>query len=354
MPKDVVVVVNIDAKPKAAEALDILLISTAGVKPIATYRSLDEIAAVYDGERIYHKAAAMFNQGKTTLADSLIRKVKIVGFDTPAAPEDLITDIEALQESDNDWYIFLTDQDDDDFVKALAEWAQDSEPLEAELGAGIEDHRKFYFGQTDNLALTGGYRRTALLYVDTDNLTEEGDAAYVGNVGPFFPTSVTWKFKMPQGITMPGLADSQREALEDGNINFLTEEYKKKYVKNGVCWDGEYIDVQMGADYIAYDMRERLYKVFLSNAKVPYTDEGFTLVASAVFGALNRAVSLGIVARNPESNIGEYKVRVPKRSEATDDQAAARKMPDIVWEAQLEGAVHSVKVVGRLVATLSA
>jgi len=359
MPKDVIVVVTIDAKPRAAESLDILLISTAGRKSLATYRSLEEIQAAFPvkfgaNQRIYNKAAAMFNQGKTTLANSLIRKVKIVGFEEPVTPIDLITDIEALQEEDNDWYVYLTDRDGDEYVQALAQFAEKSEPTESELAAGIEDHRKFYFGQTDSLTIAGEYRRSAIIYTDTANITEEADAAYLGNVGPFYPKSVTWKFKTPDGITAPSMTYTQRDALEARNINFLTEEYKRKYVKNGVCWDGEFIDVQMGADYIASAMRGGLYDVLQSNTIVPYSDEGFAMAASAVFAALNRATALGIIARDPESGAGVFTVSVPKRADATDDQAKARMIPDIGWEAILEGAVHSVKVKGALRAALSA
>jgi len=365
MPKDVIVVVDIDAKPRASEALDILMVSTAGAKDVATYRSLDEVKAAFPDvasqpQKIYRKAEALFNQGKTTLADSLIRKVKIVGVAAPtgetdaAKAADLIEKIETFQTIDNDWYILLTDVDGDEYVKALCQFAEDSEPTEAELGAGIEDHRKFYIGQTDNLTLAVTNRRCALIYTVTDNLDEETDAAYLGNVGPFYPQSVTWKFKKPEGITLPDITDAQREALEEANVNFLTEEYKKQYVKNGTCCDGEFIDVQMGADYIANYMREELYSVFLENAKVPYTDAGFAQVAAAVFASLNRAVDLGIIARDPESEAGVFTVTVPKRADATDDEARERKMPDIVWEAQLEGAVHSAKVTGTLRATLSA
>ena len=42
------------------------------------------------------------------------------------------------------------------------------------------------------------------------------------------------------------------------------------------------------------------------------------------------------------------------RADATDEEARARQMPDITWEALLEGAVHRVKVVGTLRATLTA
>ena len=103
--------------------------------------------------------------------------------------EALITAIETLRQTDDDWYMLLTDQDGDDYVKALCAWAEGTEPTEAELGAGEEDHRKFYFGQTDNLSLAVKNRRCALIYTDTENLDEEADAAYLGNVGPFYPQS---------------------------------------------------------------------------------------------------------------------------------------------------------------------
>lgn len=364
MAKDVIVVVNIDAKPKASEALDILVLSTAGAKDIKTYRSLEEVATDFpnsgDTQKTYRKVEALFNQGKTTLAETLIRKVKVGGIAAPtgndaaAKAKALVEAVETLRETDDDWYILLTDQDGDDAVKELCAWAESTEPTEAELGAGEEDHRKFYFGQTSNKTIGVTNRRCALICTDSTKLSEEADAAYVGNVGPFYPQSVTWKFKRPQGISLPNFTNAQRDALEEANINFLTDEYKKIYVKNGVCCDGEFIDVQMGADYIAQYMREELYSIFLNNAKVPYTDAGFALIASGVFAALNRATDLGIIATDPESDAGVFTVTVPKRADATDDEARARKMPDIEWEAQLEGAVHSVKVKGTLRATLSA
>lgn len=351
MPKDIIVVTKIDAKPRGSEALDILLISTEAEKPLKTYRSLEEIEADFGGTAISKKAEAMFNQPHT-LADTLIRKVKIMGVAPPESPAALLASIEALREKNDDWYILLTDRTEDEYIKALAAWAERTEPTEAEMGAGVEDHRKLYFYQTSNLELAVTNARCIPVY--TNNLDEHADGAYLGNVGPHYPKSVTWKFKRPDGMTLPDLTSAQRDALEEANVNFLTAEYKHEYIKNGVCANGEFIDVQMGADYITQYMREELYQVSLKNAKVPYTDEGFALTAAAVFAALNRAVALGIVTRNPESGKGVFTVKVPKRSEASDDDARGRHMPPIVWEAQLEGAVHSVKITGTLKATLSA
>lgn len=351
MPKDIIVVTKIDAKPLPSEALDILLLSTAAEKPVKTYRSLEEIAADYSDTAIHKKAQAIFDQPHT-LADTLIRKVKIVGVAPPESPEGLLIAIETLRDKDDDWYILLTDRTEDEYIKALAAWAERTEPTEAELGAGVEDHRKLYFFQTSNRELAVTNARCVPIY--TDNLEEHADGAYLGNVGPHYPKSVTWKFKRPDGMALPDLTEAQRDALEEANINFLTAEYKNEYIKNGVCANGEFIDVQMGADYITRYMREELYQVFLNNATVPYTDEGFAITAAAVFAALNRAVSLGIIARDADSGKGVFAVTVPKRSEASEEDARARRMPDIAWQAQLEGAVHFAKIGGTLRVTLTA
>lgn len=124
-------------------------------------------------------------------------------------------------------------------------------------------------------------------------------------------------------------------------------------MKNGICGDGNFIDNVLGADYITHQIRENLYEIFIANKKIAYTDDGFALVAAGVFAALNRAVELHIIATDPEDDTGVYTVVIPKRADATDEQARNRQMPDIKWSAQLEGAVHSVKVNGTLRVTLN-
>jgi hypothetical protein len=359
MPRDVIVVVRTDAKPRPSEALDILIAHADAATPLKTYRELDAIEADYPvGSAVYAKAAALFTQGKTTLADTLIRKVSIVGFAPPnpeatsdQAAQAFLAAVQTLQQTQDDWYILLTTLNDNSTIKALAQWAEESEPTEAELGAGAEDHRKLYFFQTSDKALAVTNRRAIGIY--TANLGEHADAAFLGVVGPFYPTSVTWKFKRPQGVSYAALTDGERDLMDANHLNYVTREYKREYVKEGVCCDGEYIDVQMGADWIAVTMRERLYDTLLTNPKVPYTDAGFVVIASAVYSVLNQAVTLGIIARDIALGRGIYNVYVPRRADATDDQSRERRMPDVTWEAQLDGAVHKVKVKGTLRATLA-
>lgn len=494
MAKDVIVVVQRDALPKQKENLDILLVSTTGAYPVDVYRDIASVEAVYgpDGPcpnaKIVRKATTLLNQGKTTLATSLVSKFKIVSFAPPSAvaakaavltvtfsDEDLPQPIEASTQlwakiggddtavveltatakvtkgaqlaalfktatftkggktytaavsgsevtftatkaggadsipkviniytdadmsaemsveatvaftngsdrltaadalietikqfqadTDNDWYYLMTDRDEDDYVSALAKFAEASEPTEAELGAGVEDHRKFYMGQTANKKFASLTARAAVIYTDEAFLNEEADASYTGNVAPFYPNSVTWKFKRPQDgnaptsegtklITLPKLTEGERSQLLENHVNFLTEEYKRQYVKDGTCLNGEFIDVVLGGDWVANRMRNLLYDILLANATINYDDAGFGLVATAVLQALAEAVDLGIIAKDPESKAGVYSVNIPKYAESTEEQRRNRTMPDITWEALLAGAVHQVKSKGALRASL--
>ena len=497
MAKDVIVVVQRDALPTTKESLDILLISTTGAQPVGVYRDVESVKAVYgdDGNtpnsKIVRKATTLLNQGKTTLAETLVNKFKIVGFEPPtaspavaaafkidfdddvfafdppaanqklyvriggddkavvtltakieiadgaklaaqfkgatfsksgktytaavkgtvvtftateggstdsiperieifldeamsqefvatgkktftngkdvmSAADSLIETIKAFQrDEDNDWYYFMTDRDEPEFVKALAKFAEASEPTEAELGTGVEDHRKFYMGQTSDLNFADNTARAAVIYTEEHCLNEEPDASYTGNVGPFYPKNVTWKFKRPQDgnaaasegtklITLPRLTEGQRDQLVENHVNFLTEEYKRQYVKEGVCLNGEFIDVVLGGDWIAKRMRDLLYDILLENANVDYSDAGFGLVATAVLQALSEAADEdhNIVARDQESKAGIFTVNIPKYADSTEEQRRNRVMPDITWEALLCGAVHQVKTKGVLRATL--
>lgn len=494
MAKDVIVVVQRDALPKTKESLDILLVSTTGEQPVKVYRDMESVEAIFGpngptpNAKIVRKANTLLNQGKTTLATSLVSKFKIVGFgptsasparaatfaidfsempfteqlaadtalwariggndkvlvsvtaeaaissaaefaelfadtsftaagktytaavegavvtytatvpgetdsipglveafadaaltekldllapatakftngaDTITAADALVNAIKQFQaDVDNDWYYLLTDRDEDDYVAALAKFAEASEPTEAELGAGVEDHRKFYMGQTTNKEFACLTARAAVIYTDPEYIDEEPDASYTGNVAPFYPKNVTWKFKRPQDgnaptsagtklISLPKLKESERNALDENHVNYLTEEYKHQYVKEGVCLNGEFIDVVIGGDWIAKRMRDLLYDILLENDNINYGDDGFGLVATAVLQALSEAADAehNIIARDPDSKSGIFTVTIPKWSESTDEQRRNRIMPDILWEAQLAGAVHQAKSKGAL------
>lgn len=286
--KDIQVFTALDAKTVAAEKLDILLLSTEGAADMAIYNDLEKLKAAFPGKKVAAMADKMFNQDNT-LADTLIRKVRVAGIENPqnvggtasrieiafgenmptetleastayyakiggktvveittseevpvdctglaklfagtsfeedgvkftaavddntvtytsttrtavsgyaesislykdadcfgdmglsgavvsvsvgkadtTKAENLIAAIEDLRDHNDDWYFILTDVTDPVCVTALCKWAESTEPTEAALGAGVEDHRKFYFGQTNDKEYVNEYGRSVVTYV---------------------------------------------------------------------------------------------------------------------------------------------------------------------------------------------
>ena len=108
----------------------------------------------------------------------------------------------------------------------------------------------------------------------------------------------------------------------------------------------------LGKDWIAKDMRNRIYDVFCENSNVDYTNAGFTLIGAAVLKALDEATKHGIIATDGKDKNGIYSVHIPSEDEATEEERRNRQMPPIIWEAQITGAVHGAKTKGRLVVAL--
>jgi len=356
MSRDVVVNISLETPSVSANEMNILILSTEGVRPFKTYTSLPEIAEDYTSmvdevvveTKAYRKAKALFAQ-QNPFASGKISKVSIVGIAEPANADGLVQSLGTIRATNDDWYVLLTDQTSDEMVVAISAWADTT----ANTGASNTDKPKLYFAKTSNSALAVSNQRAVVIYCDDELIaTEEPDAAWVGHNAPVYPRATNWKFKRPSGVTPAALTDSEKTALEAAHINFMTTENKRNYMKNGVCSDGTFIDEIVGADYITFLMQDRLYDVFLSNDKIPYTDDGFTLIAGAILSALEQSATLGIIAIDAESNSPIYNINIPTFASATAEQRATRTMPDINWEAQQQSAVNSAKTNGVLRITL--
>ena len=352
MPRDVIVWVDTDAKPLAPENMDVLLISTEGAKPYKVYKDIEEVGEDFaDISRVYQQAKRIYEQ-VNSMSGYMVRDLAIVGVNAPTTPADLITEIENLQQSHRDWYCFMTDQESDDYIVALSAWAMATEPTLAQMRAGVEDFRKIYFAQTTNKTLKITTGRTVLVYTDPDKATEEAAAAWFGNVAPYYPFNVTWKFKTLDGVTPSALGMADKDRLDEANINYYTTENKYDYMKNGICADGEWIDVLLGKDYLTKVIRDEFYKILVGNPNIPYTDTGFTICAQAVQNGMAAGVEKHIVARDPATGLPMYEMKIPRWVDSTKEQRFNRMMPPIPWKAQLEGAIHAVETEGVLAVQL--
>ena len=115
--------------------------------------------------------------------------------------------------------------------------------------------------------------------------------------------------------------------------------------------DGDFIDTVISRWQIKESMRTKLVNLFVDTEHVCYDDQGFTMVAEQVITALDEAVENGVILKQDGS--GAYTVTIPRRADATEEQARNRIMPPIPWEATLRGGVHGVKVTGVLTVSLT-
>lgn len=358
MSRDVVVNISLETPKVSSTEMGILIVSTEGIKPFKTYTSIDDIKEDYTTvvvdqvieTKAYKKAAALLAQ-TNPYTNSQIGKVSMVGIEEPANANTMVAALNEIRATNDDWYILLTDLTSDEMLVAIAKWAESTE-----IATATNIHKpKLYFAKSSNTKLAGEItqQRAIIICVDADTLdTEEADAAWIGYNAPVYPQSINWKFKTPSGVSAVSFSDSVKDSLEYSNINFMTTENKRNYMKNGVCADGTFIDQIIGADYLTFAMQDALYEVFLANKKIPYTDGGFTVIASAVLSSLDAAAELGIIAKDQESGAPIYGVNVPRLADASVEQRKARIMPDITWEAQQESAVNGVKTSGVLRITL--
>ena len=95
-----------------------------------------------------------------------------------------------------------------------------------------------------------------------------------------------------------------------------------------------------------------LLSLVVVQASAATTTDGlhFAAIAGVVIAALDDAVDNGIIMK--QNGKGCYNVVIPKRADATDEQARNRVIPPIEWGATVRGGVHGVKVTGTLTVAL--
>lgn len=343
-PNDVVVLVEQAAKGVPTDYLRVLLVSTTGAKDYAEYKDASAVKTAFgETSEVGKMAAALFGQSPT------LPSVAAVGIAEPSNAQGMTAALDTIRAANDDWYLLMTDQTDEDMIKAIAAWADATEPTEAQQLAGTQDARKLYVAQTSNKSATVSSKRSILLYAESGQYTA---AAWVGLAGSYYPQGITWKFKQPADCAAPMLTETELDALMTNNVNVLTTEGKQTYIKHGVMADGEWIDAVLAADYIAMRMKDELHKVLVGSPRIEYSDAGITQIAGAVLTALDAATSLGLIAKDSDTGKGKYSVVIPRRSEATQEQIESRRIPDIRWEAERMAAIHGVTVRGVLKASL--
>ena len=105
-----------------------------------------------------------------------------------------------------------------------------------------------------------------------------------------------------------------------------------------------FIDEIHATDWIIARTEEESLGILLNNARVPFTDQGMELLASAARTVMKQAARAGLVAEDLDPTSGTYEaavvVTVPSVFDVPESQRKARIAPEIHVRFRYAGAVH--------------
>ncbi len=297
-------------------------------KAYAEYTSLEAVEVDYpDTTEAYNVAAAVFDQDNPPA---------VIGIASAATAAALPALLEVTYEQE--WYVLLTTERDQATIIAIADKIEQTDKGENAIG------RLFSVDVANTTVLAAlkakEYNRTFVAYNPNEN--EYMAAAWIGDCAADPVGSLTWKFKTLIGVTPSPMTLTQLNAIHNGGGNAYVKKAGEPQTSEGRVVSGEYIDVVMSKDWVAYDMSTRTQRVFTSNRKVPFTNTGFGLLEAAARETLAEAYKNGMIAE--EGNAPLYGTAFKKRAEVSALDREARNYEGGSAWFELAGAVHKTKI----------
>ena len=183
------------------------------------------------------------------------------------------------------------------------------------------------------------YFRTALLW--SAGQATFPDAAWVGLMLPFAPGSANWKFKTLTGSVADTLTASQVATLNSKNANYYYAIAGISMTFNGNMAQGEWIDVILGRDWLKATIQADILTALANTPKVPFTDQGISMISVILYADLQRGVNQGVLA--------SFTVTEPKASSFSVSQKNLRVLTGLSFTGVLAGALNSIVINGNLV-----
>lgn len=256
----------------------------------------------------------------------------------PGAAADL-TELKAVN---NDWYGLMCLFPSAAYVAAIAGWAEANDKIfiQQTQDSPVPDTAA---GGTDvgSTLATAAYMRTALIYHPDNGAFV--DAAWMGKCLPLDPGSETWKFKTLSGVAATQLTGAQVTNLKAKNANYYYAVGGVNITADGKVSGNEWIDTIRGRDWLEARMAERIFGTLANAAKVPFTDKGIGVIEADVRAQLREGVAVGLLSDNPMPT-----VTVPKAADSSATDKANRILRGLTFSATLAGAIHEVRITGRV------
>lgn len=167
--------------------------------------------------------------------------------------------------------------------------------------------------------------------------TEYPENAWIGSQLAVTPGSNDWDFKRANGVTRSILSPTQITNLRAKSYNFYRRKGGVDIFQDGNMFDGSFIDVAIGKDWLRARMQEGVYFRIINSLKIPMTDPGLLIVENELRAVMTLAESNGLVDAG-------WSITTPPVASIPATLRAQRAAGVFVIRARLQGAVRSVSV----------
>lgn len=301
-------------------------------------------------------AAVAFGQ-KNAPSKIYIAPIQTTVVEGTATAESAVTTVERAIATPG-WYVVCPAGISDAETKALAAYVETQEKMMVYTELG-------YFG-----AGTGGANKRL---VDTDYYRtfgifgKETSAQTLANVPAankymnvafavawlyYQSGSETAAFKELSMVNPAQLTTTEQNALKADHLSYFMTVGSKNITMLGQVTAGEWCDIIRFRDWLKNDMQVRVANLFLSLPKIPYTDEGISLIQNAMEASLKLGQQYGGIVEDEYDDDGNvtfgYTTSVPRSVDVSATDRAARELHDCKFKARLAGAIHFAEITGTL------
>lgn len=307
-------------------------------KPLGVYTSLEGVKAAgwVEGDAVYDAAAVAFSQA--VKPSQIYVAANVV---TDGSAESLGDTLDRAA-ANPEWFVICPAGVDEEKYEDIAKWTEAHEKMAC-----------FTVTETASSLDVDTYMNSFEIFspakVDADQYI---NVAFAVACLQYEPGSEIWAFKTLNAVSIAELTATQMQALQEANISYYVEYGGKAITQGGKTVSGQWIDVIRVMWWQKSDMQERIYNLFVTQPKIPYTDNGIAQVQNQIICSLKRGQAMGGIAPTEYDEEGNaipgYTVTVPRARDLTQAERASRQLKGCKFTARLSGAIHNVEVRGTL------
>lgn len=271
-------------------------------------------------------------------------------FSDITADPGIAADIAAVRAVDDDWYGFgLADTNS---VAAVTVAAATIEATPKMAGFNTSDTNAYDLATTTDVGsvlAASSYQRSFSLF-DLDTTKGFSGIASLANLLPFDPGTGPFAGGVLNGRTLGGvtadaLTPTQHDNLRTKGYSIYITTAGINHVLGGEAGSGEWIDFTRFVDWFTTRLQESLAALQFNNRRVPYDDRGISQVYSVLRAMIAAGLASGGIAPKNADGISPYdQITVPKLSDTTSQDRAARVLNGCGLAFEYSGAIQKVGV----------